>query len=372
MFPSPLLNIVSAFIVAAFISWFSIPSIIKVVRIKKLFDKPGDRKIHKREVPTMGGIAIFGGFAISMLLFVNGYVEHLSVVVAASVIIFFLGLKDDLVNMPPRKKLAVEFGVALLIALATDLRITSLNGLFGIHELATWVSVPLTVFVIILIMNAYNLIDGIDGLAASIGILATVFYGIWFWIAERYGYAVISASIAGALIAFLPFNMSGKHYKIFMGDTGSLTVGLLLAIATIRFNEVNALASTPYRFASPLTISLGLLILPLFDALRVAIIRISRNTSPFHADNNHMHHQLLRLGLTHGNASIVLVATSALFVGIAMLLDNLAPTMIFTILGILAILLSAFTMNLEKRSSGADEIHLDFFKLTRRLYKKTG
>ena len=349
MLPIPILNVIAAFIFASLITWLIIPRIVRITKHKRLTDKPGDRKIHKYEIPTLGGIGIFIGFFISLLLFVNGNIEHITIIAAASVIIFLMGAKDDLVNMDAPKKLLIEFSVALLIALASDIRFTSFHGFLGIDTVPVWISILITVFLIVVIMNSFNLIDGIDGLAASTGILCSVVYAIWFWMAGAIGYTVMAMAIAGALTAFLPFNIYRGRFKIFMGDAGSLTIGLLLAILTIKFNELNAHQAAPFSFQSAPAIAIGILFLPLFDTLRVTVIRISQGSHPFQGDNNHIHHRLLRLGLTHKQATLLLVFVNSLFIGLAVLLDNLGIITSGIILLAAAMLLSNFTFWLEKK-----------------------
>lgn len=363
MLSLPLLNIISSFLVAAFITWFSIPKIIKVVKIRNLADKPGPRKIHSREIPTLGGIGIFGGFFISLLLFVNGSIEHLSMIAAGAMIIFFMGQKDDLINMNAQKKLFFELIVAILITTTTDLRITDLHGFLGIQSIPLWLSIMISVLIIVLIMNAYNLIDGIDGLAASIGILCAVVYGSWFWAAGEIGYTVMAAAIAGALCAFLPFNMYKGRFKIFMGDTGSLTIGLLLAVLTLRFNELNSMVAAPVKFQSAPAISMGILFLPIFDTLRVTIIRLIQKSNPFQGDNNHLHHRLLRLGLTHSQSTLIMVIYSGVFITLAISLDYLGTSAVFLIMLALGTVLSFISSQIERRILLQKEIEVNIKKI---------
>lgn len=371
MLSIPLLNIVASFIVAAFITGYSIPKIIKVVKIKRLCDKPGDRKIHKGSIPTLGGIGIFGGFFISMLLFVNGYVDHLSVVCAALMFIFFMGEKDDLINMPPKKKLLIEVSAAALISIGADLRITTLHGFAGIETLPYWISIALTIFAIVFIMNAFNLIDGIDGLAAGIGIFAAAIFGFWFFLSGDTGYTVICAAAGGALCAFLPYNFHKGRMKIFMGDTGSLTVGFLLAVLSIRFNENNMNYVTPYNFNSAPAMILSILILPLFDTIRVFIIRLRLKKNPFFGDNNHLHHRFLRLGFSHAQTTLILIGLTGMFVIAATLLDKLGSEIGILILLTLATSVSYLTLYWENRVTNAQRT-TNVLTVAKAYYKKTG
>ena len=352
-----LFHVISSFLVAAAITSLSIPKIIKVVVIKKLSDKPGNRKIHTHCIPTLGGIGIFGGFFISMLLFDNGNIEQLSIIAASAIIIFFIGQKDDLINMNAKKKFSFEFMVALLISLTTNLRITSFQGFLGIHEIPFWLSVVVTVLLIVFIMNAYNLIDGIDGLAASIGIISAAVYGVMFWMNGELGYSIMSACIAGALSAFIPYNLYRGRFKIFMGDTGSLTIGLLLAILTLKFNALNVEASTTIKFVSAPAISLAILFLPLFDTLRVTLIRLQQKSNPFIGDNNHLHHRLLRFGLSHFQATLVMIFFSGIFIVLAISLDHLGIVVISAIMFALACMITFFSSQLENHLALQREVN---------------
>lgn len=349
MLPIPYLNVIASFIIAFLITWLAIPRIVRIAKFRRYTDKPGNRKIHKNEIPTLGGIGIFSGFFVSLMLFVNGNIEYITIIAAASMTIFLMGTKDDLVNMDPPKKLLVEFLVAILIATASDLRFTTFHGFLGIDTIPLWVSIMVTVFLIILIMNAFNLIDGIDGLAASIGILISTVYAIWFWLNGAVGYAVMAMAIAGALSAFLPFNVYKGRFKIFMGDTGSLTIGLLLAILTIKFNELNAIETTAFRFQSAPAISIGILFLPLFDTLRVTIIRITQGQNPFQGDNNHLHHRLLRLGFTHKKSTLIMVVVNSVIIILAIALDKIGILALGILILVAALAFSNFTFWLERK-----------------------
>lgn len=369
MLSNPLFNVIASFLVAAIITWFAIPKIVKVARIRKLTDKPGDRKIHKGRIPTLGGIGIFSGLFVSIMLFVNGYVENITVIAAAAMIIFLVGEKDDLINMSPRKKLVAEVIAALLITIPADIRLTNLHGFLGIDILPMWLSVIISVFVIIFIINAFNLTDGIDGLATSIGILSTVLLAVWFWIAGDFGYSIIAASTAGALCAFLPFNVYNGRFKIFMGDTGSLTIGLLLAILAIRFNELNLVVAPSVSFYSAPAILLALLILPVFDTVRVTIIRLFKGLNPFAGDNNHLHHRILRLGFSHIKSTLILVVANMAIIFVAVLLDKYGVNAVFFSVIATAIAFNLFSWRMEKKLLLQKEIEDNYRKVIKLIPK---
>lgn len=315
--------LILAFAVAMFITWYSIPRIIRVVNERHLTDKPGKHKIHKKETPTLGGIGIFGGFTIGFLLAVNGYMPGVSYFTAAVLVLFFIGLKDDLVYLIPKKKLLGEIGAALIIVLFNDLHFTSLHGFLGITDIPVWASYIITIFLIVLIINAVNLIDGIDGLAASIGIIASVAFGLWFWLSNDYGYAIMASALLGALVVFLWFNISTGPDKIFMGDTGSIVIGFILVVFVIRFNEINATDKTFYNLHSAPSFSIAILIVPLYDTLRVIILRLHNHQNLFIADNRHIHHMMLRAGFTHRAATLYISLFNIFIIAVAFLLDHL-------------------------------------------------
>jgi UDP-GlcNAc:undecaprenyl-phosphate GlcNAc-1-phosphate transferase len=334
------LKIVLSLFVAFLITYVSIPYIISATRIKHLLDEPNGRTSHQVGTPTLGGMAIFAGFIISVMIFINilrmGYIQY---VIAGSIIIFFLGLKDDILTISPLQKLLGQIAAASITIVLGDVLFTNLHGFFGIFELGYTARVFFSLFVIILVINAFNLIDGIDGLAASVGLLAVSFFTVWFFLVNQIDLAVLSAALAGALVAFLRYNVFSKKNKIFMGDIGSLTIGFFISVLIIRFNEINLNSQSPYTiYASP-SITFGILILPLFDTLRVFVIRLIKGQSPFSADKMHLHHGLLALGMSHRKATGTLVLVNMLFIALVLLLQNIGMhTLFFVVFGLATIL----------------------------------
>ena len=305
------LALVSAFT----ITWLSIPSIVKLAAEKKLFDEPGHRKSHTHATPTLGGISIFAGLTISVLIF--GRIPafpQLQYVFAGLLVIFFIGLKDDIMGISPWKKLYGQVLAAFILIILGQIRITSLQGLFGINGLDAMGSMFISFFVIIVIVNAINLIDGIDGLASGLAIVAFATFGIWFYYMGASEYSVVAAAVVGSLISFSYFNVFGTTKKIFMGDTGSLMLGFLLAAFVIRFNELNIDPNTSWHVTAAPVVSFGILMIPLFDTARIFLLRVMRGGTPFKADRNHLHHLLLNLKLSHLNASLILITVNLLFI----------------------------------------------------------
>ena len=306
------------------ISWFIIPSIVSISRIKGLCDTPNSRTSHTRATPNLGGIAVFAGLIISTVIFAGtNFVFELKYIICGLFIVFFIGIKDDILVIDPMKKLAGQILAAVLIAVFADIRITDFYGLFGIHQLPYILSIVFTVFVFIVIINGFNLIDGIDGLASGIGILTSSVFGIWFWMTGNIAYGVFSFSFAGALSAFFYFNVFGKEKKIFLGDTGSLVTGLVLGVLTCRFLQLELIADGATVIQSAPAVAFGILIVPLFDTLRVFTLRISQGKSPFIADHQHTHHRLLQLGCTHLQATLILISANLFFIVLSFLLQGI-------------------------------------------------
>lgn len=329
-------NILLSAALAFLITFFAIPVIIQVAKDKKLFDEPDERKVHKNVIPTLGGLGIFAGFIIATLMGVpSGITSELQYFAAATTVIFFLGIKDDILVLSASKKFIGQLIAAGIIIKFGGVQISNMHGFLGIYEIPHIASIILSIFTIIVITNSFNLIDGVDGLAGSLGLLTTLVFGTYFFYAGQLTYAVMAFALAGSTIGFLIYNFSPA--KIFMGDTGSLLLGLVNSILVIKFINVagNPVSNFPIE-AAP-AIGFSILMIPLFDTLRVFGLRILDRRSPFSPDRTHVHHFLLDLGLSHRMVTFTCVAVNISFIAMAFFLRNLGTT---TVLGIL--LLSAF------------------------------
>lgn len=351
LFTQPLLLLLVTLSVAFLVTYVSIPSIIDVARAKHLYDEPNGRTSHIVRTPTLGGMAIYAGLVIATMLFVNiekiGYIQY---IVAGSIVIFFIGLKDDILTIAPTKKLLGQIVAAAIIIDLGGVRFTHLHGFLGIGEIGYIPSALISLFVIIVTINAFNLIDGIDGLASGIGMLVVSFFGTWFYLVGHQELSVLSAALVGSLLAFFRFNVFSKNNKIFMGDIGSLSLGFFVAVLMIRFNEINVGMSGPYAIHAAPAVSFGILILPMYDTLRVFTIRIARGHSPFKADKLHVHHRLIALGGSHRQASAILVLFNAGFIGLSLLLQNIGIYWLGLVLLILATAMSYLPVYLCKRN----------------------
>ncbi|WP_124396923.1 glycosyltransferase family 4 protein [Thermaurantimonas aggregans] len=299
------------------ITYFSIPPIIRLSLVKKLYDRPDERKNHQERISALGGIGIFGGMIFSFLFFSAGIpYQELNSILCALIVLFVTGVKDDLYPMVPYKKLLGQLLAALIISVHGGVRIKSIYGIFGIFEIPYITSVLLTVFIFIFLINAFNFIDGINGLSAGIGIIVSLTYSWWFWVMKEPLFLILSMCIAGALLAFSIYNFQGK---IFMGDSGSMVIGFLVTVLTVYFIKVSEdFKPNIFYNISAVSYSLAVLIVPVFDTLRIVFIRIFiHKKSPFKADRNHIHHMLTDLGLKHYQAALILYFFNVIIIAFA-------------------------------------------------------
>jgi UDP-N-acetylmuramyl pentapeptide phosphotransferase/UDP-N-acetylglucosamine-1-phosphate transferase len=303
------------------ISLILLPQIIRYASKKNLFVQLDQRKIHKKITPSMGGIAIFAGFCAASLIWIDeANFKSILTMLAVLTIPFLIGFFDDRIHLRPSRKIIGQLVAATFVFFILDVRVTSLYGLFGDYSFPEWLSFVVTVVTIILVTNSFNLIDGIDGLAGTFSLIALLFFGIWFSQMKIENFAIISFALIGSVLAFLIKNWQPS--KIFMGDTGSLVLGMSLSILAIVFLNQNA--DLPHfhslKFNSGFGTVLCVLIVPIVDTIRVVIIRTGRGVSPLTADKRHIHHALVRIGKSHRFAVLLLVVVHGFFIINALLL----------------------------------------------------
>ena len=315
--PMPTLQLISAFLIGLILVYISIPVIVRISKEKHLYDEPNDRRINKTVVPNLGGVAFFIGVSIATLLSLHQleFIEF-RYIQASLIILFFIGIKDDILIISPRKKFIAQVLCALILIIPGGIRFTHLHGILGLDEINYVLSVLISLLAIVSIINAVNLVDGIDGLAASIGIFSSIILGSKFLITSNEDYAILCFAMTGSLLAFLWFNLYGTTNKIFLGDTGSLILGLLIAVQVIKYNEF-ALTTTPQEITFSPIFSLAILATPLADMIRVFAIRIFKGKSPFAPDLGHIHHRLLKLGFSHFTSTIIIVLTNGFIITLA-------------------------------------------------------
>jgi UDP-GlcNAc:undecaprenyl-phosphate/decaprenyl-phosphate GlcNAc-1-phosphate transferase len=313
----PLLAGLTSFVVA----YTFLPFVIRFSKKKKFVAVPDQRRIHKRVTPSLGGVAIFLGFTLGTLCWSEqAQWPHTLFLLPILIIPFILGLLDDLIHLTPVAKLIGQFITSSLIFFILDIRLNSFYGLAGDFQIPYVVSYGITLLTVVVITNSLNLIDGIDGLAATFSFIAALFFGSWFFFTGVSEYAIVCFALCGGIVAFLFQNWEPS--KIFMGDTGSMVIGTSLSIIMIHFINHNygLEEDHPLKFRGSIATALSVMIIPIMDTTRIIIIRLYKNISPFHADKRHIHHALVRLDLTHRQVVYILAIVQVFFISLAILL----------------------------------------------------
>ena len=322
-----IVNILSVFFLCVFFAGIVIPQILLIAFRRRLFDEPDERKIHQCVVPRLGGMAfkpvVF--FSFVLLLAVNVSTGHdellkeigaealpLAYAFCAIIMLYLVGIADDLIGVRYRAKFFIQIVCGIMLV-AGGVELSDLHGMLFIHSMPSWISIPLTVFVTVFIINAINLIDGIDGLASGLCIIAFLCYGITFLIYGQHTNALLSFSTAGVIIPFYYYNVFGrieKNTKVFMGDTGTMTTGIMLCYLSIRLTHI---ADTLPSHVNPFVLAFSPMLIPCLDVVRVYIYRVCHGKNPFLPDKNHIHHKMLALGMPQRVAMVTIVMVSAVF-----------------------------------------------------------
>lgn len=339
--------LLSGFIIAFLAGWIIIPKVLLISHKKKLFDVPDARKVHTRPIPRLGGITFFPVILIALGLvtgichFCGHHIEYPSTydmffriifLIVGLTLLYLVGIADDLIGVGYRYKFVIQIFSATLFVV-TGLWFNSLAGLFGIYEVPSWIGMPLTVIAVVYITNAINLIDGVDGLASGLSCIALSVLGIAFAINNQYMYALLAFSCLGVVIPFWCYNVFGNENrgrKLFMGDTGSLTLGYILSFLFIRycFESTNEMQIS----GSKMIFAFSTLLVPLFDVVRVVLVRLRNKTNPFMPDRNHFHHKLLRMGLRSRAVMVSILSVAIFFIAInTLLMKEMNITLIFLI-----------------------------------------
>ena len=312
-------------IVAALLGKLMIPGVLMVAFDKNLFDLPDERKVHERPIPRLGGVSFFPVIVFCMFtaclfllrcpyfegFFSSNIVPEMLALVAGLTLLYVVGIGDDLVGVRYSRKFLVQIVSALLIP-AAGLYINNFYGLFGIEEIPSYIGVPFTVLLVVFVTNAINLIDGIDGLASGLSMVALVMFSFTFAIEGLWMYSLLAFICVGVLIPFFCYNVFGdaeKHHKIFMGDTGSLTLGFILSLMAIKYSMYSGMTDQSVDGA-PLMTAFSMLMVPCFDVLRVVWGRLRRKAHPFKPDRTHLHHKFLLMGIKP-RASMMLILLMA-------------------------------------------------------------
>lgn len=330
--PSSIYLTILIFGVTFFTALWIIPQMIRFAYRFALVDRPNSRKHHIKSTPVLGGLSIFFSvffaFTFVGLFLKNAPILNLDFKIifglfgAVSLMVFF-GLKDDIFGASPFEKIVFQILAALLIIICCEIRIQTFDGLFGINELPTFFSYVFSVFVFVIVVNAFNLIDGIDGLSASIGLVSTLSFGVFFFLGDLVIHSLIMFCYSGALLSFLLFNFKKK---MFLGDNGSMSLGVIVAFGVFSLitasHDAKLLAETNYFIENASIVALALISFPLLDTLRIFCVRLMKGKSPFIADRNHLHHHLIELNFSHFNSTLSIVSYTIIVTGIALALRS--------------------------------------------------
>lgn len=319
------------FLFAVSLGMVIIPRILVISHKKRLYDVPDARKVHTMPVPRLGGLSFFPVILMSMFLVIgfrlyfwdmdtsslsfNMLYEYLFLFVGMT-LLYLVGVCDDLVGVGYRYKFAVQIAAAFLLVLSGNW-FDSLGGLFGIYSVPAWMGMPFTVFIVVYITNAINLIDGIDGLASGLCCIALSVLSVIFFLRGQYVYALLAICTLGILMPFWCYNVFGnanRGHKLFMGDAGSLTLGYVISFLIIHMsvtNEVSPTLSNPY-----MVIAFSTVLVPLLDVIRVVLHRLREHKNPFLPDKNHFHHKLLRTGMRVRVVMVTILGIAVSFIGL--------------------------------------------------------
>jgi UDP-GlcNAc:undecaprenyl-phosphate/decaprenyl-phosphate GlcNAc-1-phosphate transferase len=332
------------------------PIVILILKKINILDSPGGRKIHNRFIPSMGGIAfVLAAFVSAIVWFDFFQLIQLRFFLAAFGLMFFVGLRDDMVDLTVGQKLLGQLICTYLVVVMAGIRFTSLYGFLGIYELPLWISYGLSFFTILVLTNSFNLIDGLDGLAGSISVVTFLFLGWWFQQAGLESYSLFSLILVGAVLSFLVYNWHPA--KIFMGDTGSLSLGFALSVLTILFIDRNGTMADfeGWKFNAPIASGVALLIIPIYDTSRIFIKRAMKGKSPMAPDKSHVHHFLLRMGMRHDQVSFTLVCIKISFIALVFLSSGLSDHVLLPLVVLIAVVLGLrmdfMTLNRVKKFS---------------------
>lgn len=360
---SRLYFVIMCLVVSALAGWLTIPQIIVISKRKRLFDEINARKVHTQAVSRLGGLSFFPAamfaFCLSLgmryyikldlgILFESIFLKDIMFLFSGLFVVFMIGLADDLIGVNYRYKFLAQIISGGMLVFA-GLTFTNLHGLFGANDIYWWIGAVLTLLYTVFVINAFNLIDGVDGLCSGISSIVLFSLGAWFIYSSYYVYAMISFAMLGTVLVFFMYNFFGKRLKVFMGDTGSLTLGYIIVFLTLVFVRTSSQSNLiddqcMYVIKNPLSLILGLLFVPTYDTIRVFVSRISRGRSPFEPDKTHLHHKLLDVGFSHRRCTFVILIKVIFF----MLLNVLLSEVLMLNINLVLIIdvLSAFTMML--------------------------
>lgn len=292
------------------------PFLVKIALMKNIVDNPDARKLQRTPIPVLGGVAVFFGAVIGIgYASAFGDCSSLLAIVPAMMIMLYTGTMDDILDLSPYLRFLVEILVVALMIIANGIAIDNFHGLWGVGQIPMWIALPLTIFAAVGIINAINLIDGVDGLSSGYCVMTCLIFGATFFQTNDIPMLILAVVSAGALIPFFFHNVFGKSSKMFIGDGGTLVMGVILSsfVLHILSNE-SIVAQYMNEGFGLIPFTLAVLSIPVFDTLRVMVARILRGTSPFHPDKTHLHHIFIELGFSHAGTTVAILTLNSLIV----------------------------------------------------------
>jgi len=363
-------------VISFMMTYWMVPKLINIIHVKNLMDDPDGRSSHNKKTPTLGGFVFFIVIMLC-LFFLKSYDTSLVSfnIIPSLTILFFVGLKDDLMILAPSTKILAQMVAITFILLNPDMLPPNFYGFIGLTDIPLGFSIVFSYFIVLSIINAYNLIDGIDGLAAMIGIIIFTVFTFIFYSLQLYYYSLLAILVVGFLLAFLRYNLSSKN-KIFMGDTGSMIVGLLIGIMILRFLALDnsQLLSLHIKPSNIFLLSLVILFILFMDTIRVVIIRLINKKGAFSPDRNHIHHIIIDLGISHFKASTIIsfyhVFVILLFFALSKILSTTGLFIVFVLVSLFTILIvfhfntnySALKHKIKIRNFFVSKKNLDQYK----------
>lgn len=308
-------NIIVPFLVAFVATLWIHPKVLKIAIMKNLVDNPDARKLQRNPTPVMGGIAVFFGLILGLASSQIISTSYIFIYSAVMMIMLYVGTIDDILNLSPKLRFIIEIAVIGLLIFVTDGSINNFFGTWGLGALNIWVAVPLTIVACVGIINAINLIDGVNGLSTGFCVLASILFAIFFYHSNNITMCTIAMSSVGAIIPFFLHNVFGKATRMFIGDGGALVMGIIMSTFIMNILRTD---STGYIYELKhfglIPFCLAVLSVPVFDTLRVMSTRILRGTSPFNADKTHLHHLFIDLGFSHIGTTFSILSLNTLIV----------------------------------------------------------
>lgn len=313
-------HILIAFFTALIAVLWIHPRLVKIAHLKNIVDNPNARKLQQTPVPVLGGVAVFFGIVIGLAL-TSGFTECMSLmpIIAAMLIMLYTGTMDDIMELSPWLRFAVEIGVVGVMIFTCHLSIDNFHGLWGIHQIASSVAIPLTIFAAVGIINSMNLIDGVNGLSSGYCIMASSTFFVYFLLVQNIPMMILAAVSVGSLLPFFFHNVFGKTSKMFIGDSGTLVMGVVMSTFVINILATESSTSTLPATFGLVPFTLAVMSVPIFDTLRVMLARMLRGTSPFHPDKTHLHHLFIGLGFSHAGTTVAIITLNVMVIGAQLL-----------------------------------------------------